>query len=564
MDQDDKNLNESYTEFASKAGGIHPPNQDPTGLFGKLLAKFFARPGRPTHKPDKELRGDTYKAEELLDTEGFAPGMVRGIHKLPSYEYERKKRYAEFEDMDHFPEINAALDIYADDSSQKSIEGKMINIETPDSYLQSEVESLFKKIEIEKVLWDIIRNTAKYGDCFIETIFNLKRPELGIQRLKILNPNYLLRAENAFGYLKNFIQEIPRDLNLDMPSNTIPKKHIFLDKNQIVHFRIHNSDPGFYPYGKSILSSAMQAFRSLRLMEEAMLVYRLTRAPERRVFYIDIGNMPASKAEAFIERQKAKFKKEKFFDPRTQAVDERYNPLSADEDYFVPTRKDSKASRIETLPGAQNLGEVEDVKYFRDKLLSALKVPKDFIVEKDGSPERKANLSQLDVKFARAVVRLQREVEIGLTTMVKRHLKLRRFPSMSLRDFKIFLSPPSDIYEKRRLELDDNKTRVVQAVKGLQLFSDEYLYKTYFNMTDKEIEDMKKKVKEEQMELAEQQAAMQPQMDPSMQGMDPSMQGMDPNMIDPNMMDPNMPGQPSPGMESDIEGEQLPPQAAPR
>ena len=296
-----------------------------------------------------------------------------------------------------------------------------------------------------------------------------------------------------------------------MPTSTAPKRHILLAKNQIIHFRVHNSDPSFYPYGKGLLSSCIQAYNSLKLMEEAMLIYRLSRAPERRVFYIDVGNMPAGKAAAFIERQKAKFKKEKFYDPRSNTVDERFNPLSADEDYFVPTRKDSKASRIETLPGAQNLGEVEDVKYFRDKLLSALKVPKDFIVEKDNSAERKANLSQLDVKFARAVVRLQREIETGLSTMFKRHLILKQFPTKSLKDFTVTLNPPSDIYEKRRLELDDAKIRVVQAVKGLDLFSDEYIYQTYFNLTDDEIVEMEKKRKEERDKIQQEQMEVQQQ-----------------------------------------------------
>jgi len=544
-------LDEAYTEFAPSRAGSYSSSVEPTGKFGKWLSKFFTSKGRPPHVPDKETRGDTYKAEELLDVEGAAPSIVRGMIKLPRYEQERKKRYTEYEDMDNFPEVNAALDIYADDGTQRSIENNIINVQSSDQFLKDEIESLLKKLEMGQVIWDLVRNTGKYGDCFIETIHNLKRPELGIQRLKILNPNYILRVENAFGYLKHFVQEIPQGLNLDMPSNTTPKKHILLDRNQIVHFRVHTSDPAFYPYGKSLMSSCIQAYRSLRLMEEAMLIYRLVRAPERRVFYIDVGNMPASKAEAFIERQKAKFKKEKFFNPNTNSIDERFNPLSADEDFFVPTRRDSKASRIETLPGAQNLGEVEDVKYFRDKLLSALKVPKDFIVEKDSSPERKANLSQLDVKFARAVVRLQREIEIGLTTLVRRHLTLRQFPKSALKNFEVSLNPPSDIYEKRRLELDDSKIRVVQAAKALGLFSDEYLYENYFNMSEEDITKMKKQISTEQEELAQQQQ----QLMADQQSADQSL-AMAGGMVPPE--------EAAPGMESDIETPQEQPAAEPQ
>ena len=154
-----------------------------------------------------------------------------------------------------------------------------------------------------------------------------------------------------------------------------------------------------------------------------MLIYRLHRAPERRIFYIDTGNLPQTKVEMFMERIKAKFKKEKFFNNESGNADERYNPLSAEEDFFVPM-KNGQGTKIETLPGAQNLGEIDDVRYFRDKVLASMKIPKDFIVEKDKSPERKANLSQLDAKFAKAVMRVQRDTEVCLETLIKRHLEL--------------------------------------------------------------------------------------------------------------------------------------------
>ena len=171
-------------------------------------------------------------------------------------------------------------------------------------------------------------------------------------------------------------------------------------------------------------------------------------------------------------------------------ADERFNPMSSEEDFFVPI-KNGQGTKIETLPGAQNLGEIDDVRYFRDKVLAAMKIPKDFIVEKDKSPERKANLSQLDAKFAKAVMRVQRDTEVCLTTLIKRHLTLRQFPKSAIQGLKIVLAPPSDLNEKRKLELAEQQTRVVQAVKGLELFSNEYLYKTYYNMNDLEIETVK-------------------------------------------------------------------------
>jgi len=236
-----------------------------------------------------------------------------------------------------------------------------------------------------------------------------------------------------------------------------------------------------------------------------MLIYRLARAPERRIFYIDVANMPATKAEMFIEKVKEKFKKEKFYDPNSGTIDARYNPLSADEDFYVPTRG-AQGTKIDTLPGAQNLGEVDDVRYFRDKLLAALKIPKDYIVEKDKSPERKANLSQLDAKFARVIGRVQQQVEMGLEQIARRHLTLVGFPAHYIKELRIQLPDPSDVFTKRKMEIDEQKARVVQAVVGTGLFPKSTIYKEFYDMTDQEIQHTLEELKDEQAEAVENQA----------------------------------------------------------
>jgi hypothetical protein len=516
-EHDDNLLDESYTEFPGYK--IASGGRD-LGRLSGFFAKFFARRGRkPKHG---RLAGDVLKTTDTFENVAGI-GVSKGLPKLPQVEYERKRRYKEYEEMDEYPEIGAALDIYGDDSTQKNITGKIFEINTENEMVKESVEDFLHNVRLREFIWDIVRNVSKYGDCFIENIVDLNEPEAGIQRVKVLNPNYISRVENEYGYLKHFLQEMPDPKTAFAPDAQYgggvgSGKFITLDKEQIVHFRIHTSDPNFYPYGKSILAPGVRAWKSLRLMEDAMLIYRLARAPERRVFYIDVGNLPTSKVEMYMERIKQKFKKEKFWDPQSGGISERYNPLSTDEDFFVPTRAKSN-TKIETLPGAQNLGETDDVKYFRDKLLAALKVPKDYIVEKDKSPERKANLSQLDVKFARAVTRMQREIEIALGTLVRRHLRLRKFPPTLVEGVELNLCPPSDMFEKRRLELDEQKTRVVQAVKGLELFPNEWLYKQYYQMAEEEIEKIQDKMKTQQEEAA----AMQP--DPMMGGMGAPMGG---------------------------------------
>jgi len=512
LNEENDQLHESYTEFPEyRIGGMGTNS----GRLANFFSKFFARRGRKP-KSVGRLPGDTLKTTDVFaNVPGI--GISRGMPKLPQVEHERKRRYREYEQMDDYPEIGAALDIYSDDSTQKNITGEIFEVTADHDLVKETVREFFKSIRMREFIWDITRNVCKYGDCFIENIVDLNNPDAGIQRIKILNPNFIARVENEYGYLKQFLQELPDPKSAFTPDpnygtqNQGTGKFLELDKEQIVHFRTHNSDPNYYPYGKSLLAPAIRAWKSLKLMEDAMLIYRLARAPERRVFYVDVGNLPTSKIEMYMERLKQKFKKEKFWDPSTGSVSERYNPLSTDEDFFVPTRAKS-GTKIETLPGAQNLGETDDVKYFRDKLLAALKVPKDYIVEKDQSPERKANLSQLDIKFARTVTRLQREVEIGLTLLVRRHLKLRKFPESLYSQVDVSLCPPSDMFEKRRLELDEQKTRVVQAVKGLELFPDEWIYETYFQMSDDEIQAIQEKLEAQKEKQMEMEQAMAPPM----------------------------------------------------
>ena len=238
------------------------------------------------------------------------------------------------------------------------------------------------------------------------------------------------------------------------------------------------------------------------------MIYRLSRAPERRIFYVDTGNLPTSKAELFMERLKDKFKKEKYYNNAQGTVDSRHNPMSMDEDFFVPT-KNGRGTKIDTLPGATNLGEIEDVRYYRDKLLAGLKVPKDYLVEKDKSPERKANLSQLDVKFARTIQRIQVDVIVSLENIAKRHLQLKGFPASEISDLKIALPEPSDMSAKRKLDIDEQKARVIQAVLGLGLFSKTSIYKDFYDMNDEEIQRMESELEEDQkkdLELQEKQA----------------------------------------------------------
>ena len=518
-DEINDELNESgYTTFGgtqNRAGTFYTP----TGPIGRFFAKFFATKAQiPVQRAVDQGKvvpetGDTVVNTEVIKDQeidgGPAIGGVQRNPILPQLELNRRRRYKEYEEMDEYPEIGAAFDIYADDSTQKGTRSERWTIKSESDLVVDEINKLFEQVNLHKFFWDIVRNTVKYGDCFTELIVDINKSEEGIKKIKILNPNWILRVENEYGYLKKFLQEIPNLESLQysevgQSELARPVKYIELDKNQIVHYRLHTSDPVFYPYGKSIAALCHRVFRSLKMMEDAMMIYRLSRAPERRIFYVDTGNLPTSKAEMFIERLKQKFKKEKYYNSGKGTVDSRYNPMSMDEDFFVPT-KNGRGTKIDTLPGATNLGEIEDVRYYRDKLLAALKVPKDYLVEKDQSPERKANLSQLDVKFARTIQRVQVDIETGLENMAKRHLQLRGYPAALIKKLRISLPEPSDMSAKRKLDIDEQKTRVIQAVLGLGLFSKESIYREFYDMTDEEIRRMQSEIEEDQEKDLEQQ-----------------------------------------------------------
>tara|TARA_R110000824_G_scaffold182158_3_gene363026 strand:- start:606 stop:2483 length:1878 start_codon:yes stop_codon:yes gene_type:complete len=539
-----------YTSFG--AGGPDSrvgPYFYPSGRLGQFLARFFATKAAPYLAkqgddgvtPQASLAGDTVQSADVVTPDQLpAIGtMSRTTLILPEIEKSRRERYKRFEEMDDYPEIGSAFDIYSDDATQKNLRNDRWTIHSESQLVVDEIEKMFRHIQLDRDYWDIIRNTVKYGDCFIETILDINNPRKGLQRLKVLNPNFIIRVENEYGYLTDFLQEIPDKSDWaaygSAAADMTGASYITLDRNQIVHFRLRTSDPGYYPYGKSIAAVAVRIFRSLKLMEDAMLIYRLARAPERRIFYIDVANMPATKAELFIEKVKEKFKKEKYYDPNTGNIDARYNPLSADEDFFVPTRG-AQGTKIDTLPGAQNLGEVDDVRYFRDKLLAALKVPKDYIVEKDKSPERKANLSQLDAKFARVIGRVQQQVEMGLEQIARRHLSLVGYPAYLIKELRIVLPDPSDVFTKRKLEIDNSKAAVVQAVVATGLFPKSTIYKEFYDMTDQEIqhtlEELAQEKEEDAAKEVENNAAMaQGEEDVSQAGsdldMDREQQGKD-------------------------------------
>lgn len=397
------------------------------------------------------------------------------VHSLASYgQYERLSRYSDFQEMEFTPEIASALDIYADESTAYDENKAVINIVSKNQEIKAVLETLFFDIlNIEFNIWSWTRNLCKYGD-FV--LFVDASDENGILNLLPIPINEIEREEG-------FSAEDPFAVRF----RWLTQGNTILENWQVIHFRLLGND-SFLPYGSSVIEPARRIWRQLILIEDAMLVYRIVRSPERRVFKIDVGNIPPDQVDQFMEQIKTRLRRNQIVDPTTGRVDLRYNPLSVDEDYFLPVRGD-KSSDISTLAGGQFTGDIDDVNYIQSKLFAALKVPKAYLGY-EGELGSKATLSQQDVRFARTIERIQKIIISELNKIAIIHLFLLGYSGEDLVDFYIEMANSSTIAEQQKLELWRMRFEIAGTAQEGTL-DRETIYKKIFNMSDEEIEKIR-------------------------------------------------------------------------
>jgi len=318
---------------------------------------------------------------------------------------------------------------------------------------------------------------CKYGDFFL---FNDVSPEQGVINVYPIAVNEIEREEG-----------FDKDDPLAVRFRWMTQGNQILENWQVSHFRILGND-AFLPYGTSVLEAARRIWRQLILIEDAMLVYRIVRAPDRRVFYIDVGNIPPEEIPNYMEQAQAQLKKNQVVDRNTGRVDLRYNPLSVDEDYFLPVRGASTGTKIDTLAGGNNAAAVEDVQYIQKKLFAALKIPKAYLGYDEGLGA-KATLSQEDIRFSRSINRIQRTILSELNKIAIIHLHAHGFDGTDLLDFDLKLTNPSTIAQQQKLELYTTKFTIAQAASGVEgLVDKNWIRKNIFMMSDDEIRGIDK------------------------------------------------------------------------
>ena len=411
---------------------------------------------------------------------------------LSSYgTFDRMARYSDFAEMESTPEIASALDIYAEETVAPDAYGKSLHIYSDNRKVKELLDTLFYdtlNVDFNLVMW--VRNLCKYGDFFL---FNDVSPEFGVVNAYPISITEMEREEG-------FDPNDPSAVRF----RWITQGNQVLENWQVSHFRLLGND-AFLPYGSSVLESARRIWRQLILIEDAMLVYRVIRAPERRVFYIDVGNVPPEDVPNYLEQAKTSLKRNQVLQKSSGNVDLRYNPMSVDEDYFIPVRGGDSGTRIDTLAGGQNTSAIEDVEYIQKKLFAALKIPKAYLGydEEIGS---KATLAQEDIRFSRTITRIQKTVLAELNKLAMVHLYAHGFEDEELLDFELQLSNPSAIAQQQKLELINTKFSIAgSAPEGM--VSKTWIRKNVMGFSRDEIAQINSELVSEKIKDAEIEAA---------------------------------------------------------
>ena len=398
-----------------------------------------------------------------------------------NYQTLRLQLFNDYEAMDEDSIISSALDIYSDESSLKNEYGNILNIECENEEVQKVLHNLFYDIlNIEFNLWPWVRNMVKYGDFFLKLDITEK---FGVTNVMPISAYELFREE-GFDETDPEGVRFVHETALQGGVTATSAQKMFYQNYEIAHFRLL-SDTNFLPYGKSMIESARKVWKQLTLMEDAMLIHRIMRAPERRIFKVDIGNIPPNEVENHMQQVINKMKKVPFVDRATGQYNLKFNMENMLEDYYLPVRGGQSGTEIDTLSGME-FGGIDDIEYLRNRMLAALKIPKAFLGY-DENIEGKATLAAEDVRFARTIERIQKIVVSELTKIAIVHLYSQGFDDEKLVDFELTLTNPSMIYEQEKVSLWNEKVSLASSIKTDKILSSEWVYENIWGMTKEEI-----------------------------------------------------------------------------
>ncbi len=413
---------------------------------------------------------------------------IYGYQSTMNYQTLRPQLYSDYDAMDTDAIIASALDIVADECTLKNENGEVLQIRSSDEDVQQILYNLFYDVlNIEFNMWPWVRNMLKYGDFFLKleiaekigvynvipyTAFHIERQD-GYDRDNPASIRYRfdpngVEMTGTYGYYQ-------------VPNSGNQANAIFIDNYEMAHFRLL-TDLNFLPYGRSYIEPARKLFKQYTMMEDAMLIHRIVRAPEKRIFYINVGNIAPNEVENFMQKTISKMKRTPYIDQETGDYNLKYNMQNLLEDFYIPVRGNDQATKIDNLGGLQYDG-IQDVEYLRDKLFAALKVPKAFMgYEKDLTG--KATLAAEDIRFARTIERIQRILVSELTKIALVHLYTQGYTDENLTNFDISLTTPSIIYDQERVALMTEKMTLAQSMIDSKIVPTDWIYENIFHFSE--------------------------------------------------------------------------------
>ena len=448
---------------------------------------------------------------KLYSTTG---GLNYNLMKQVNFPSTRIQLYTDYEAMDTDSIVASSLDIVSDEATLRNDMNEVLQIRSSDETVQKILYNLFYDIlNIEFNLWSWTRNMLKYGDFYLKLEISEKFGVYNVvpfssytmMRLEGMNPQN--PSEVKYKYDPSYsVSENPIGFQQISPSFGVNTgEEVIFDNYEMAHFRLL-TDFNYLPYGRSYLEPGRKVWKQMTLMEDAMLIHRIVRAPEKRTFFVNVGNIPPNEVETYMQRMINKMKKTPYVDPSTGEYNLKFNMQNILEDFYIPVRGGDATTRIETTKGL-DYAAIEDVTYLRDKLFAALKVPKAYLGY-EGDLEGKATLAAEDIRFARTVERIQRILISELTKIALVHLYAQGYDGSALTNFELSLTTPSIIYDQERIALLKEKVDLAQQMMDTKLMPTDWIYDNVFHFSEDQyqeyrdliIEDQKRKFRQNQIE----------------------------------------------------------------
>jgi hypothetical protein len=455
--------------------GKNPANRDSqlfrslTRLFSGPIINYRSESGRKIRRQHLDKYSTRFKSAsgQQFKKQSYNPLDTIAANAIANQR--RSERYIDFDQMEYMPELASALDIYADEMTTFSALSPMLNVKCRNDEIKAVLNILYHNImNVEHNLFGWCRTMCKYGDFILYLDID---DEIGVKSTIALPLQEVERLEGLDATNPNYVQYQWNSAGMTF------------ENWQVAHFRILGNDK-YSPYGTSVLEPARRIWRQLTLMEDAMMAYRIVRSSERKVFKIDVGAIPPQEVEQYMQKIVSQLKRHTIVDKDTGRIDLRYNPLSIEEDYYIPVRAGS-VTDIQNIAGGQNTTQIDDIKYLRDKMFSAIKIPQAYLTMGEGAQEDKTTLATKDIRFARTIQRLQRSVIHELEKVGIIHLYTLGYRGEDLMNFKLALNNPSKIAELQELEHWKTKFDIAAAATE-GYFSRRWVADNIFGMSHEE------------------------------------------------------------------------------